>query len=297
MVNRIGIVGFGDVGACFSQAMTRAGATVSAYDVLLDDSDQAEESRERMSKAGAKSVSLPLLLEESDYVLSTVTTRTAEEVARTCARFLRPGQVYVDLNSTSPSAKVLLAEIVGSSPAAFVEGAILGAIGATGSKTRILLGGRGAAEAAEVFARFGLNAAAYSAEIGKASTFKMLRSIFSKGLENLILELLIAGKRAGIDRDLWEDVTGFMAGTPFDKIASNWVRTHANACDRRYYEMVQVLETMREIGVEPVMTEATTRFFERSLSLGLKEAFRERPDTHQNVIDFMESRLARIEDR
>jgi hypothetical protein len=35
---------------------------------------------------------------------------------------------------------------------------------------------------------------------GKAFMFKILRSIFSRGLETLILELLISGKRAGIGR-------------------------------------------------------------------------------------------------
>jgi len=57
--------------------------------------------------------------------------------------------------------------------------------------------------------------------------------------------------------------------------------------------MVQVAETMRELGVEPVMTAGTEAFFRRSLSLGLREAFPEKPDSMQEVIDFIEQRLGR----
>lgn len=291
MGDRIGFIGFGEVGLCFSEAVTRSGASVMAYDLLLDHPERGAKTRERMAKSGAENGSQSMVLEQSDYVLSTVTNKTAEEVARSCTSLLRPGQVYLDMNSTSPSAKIEIARIIGPTGAEFVEGAILGAVGATGSKTRILLGGQKASEAAKTLARCGLNATAYSSEIGRASMFKMLRSIFSKGLENLIVELLIAGKRAGIESDLWDDVTGFMASKPFDKIAANWVQTHATAYDRRYYEMLQVVETMNEIGVDPIMTDATTRFFERSLSLGFDKAFTEKPSSFQEVVDFMESRL------
>jgi hypothetical protein len=63
-------------------------------------------------------------------------------------------------------------------------------------------------------------------------------------MEALLLELLIAGRRAGIDEELWKDITELMSKTPFEKTASNWVQTHAVACERRYYEMLQVIETM-----------------------------------------------------
>ena len=123
-------------------------------------------------------------------------------------------------------------EIIRTSGADFVEGAILGAVGATGAGTHILVGG----------------------ERGR-------------------------------------EVADFMTRNPFDRVAPNWVRTHAVAYERRYHEMVQVAETMRELGVEPVMTSGTEAFFRRSLSLGLKDGFPEKPSSMGAVIDFMEKRL------
>ena len=52
---------------------------------------------------------------------------------------LRPGQTYCDLNSTAPSVKLQLDDLLKPSGAGFVEGAILGAIGVTGAGTHILL--------------------------------------------------------------------------------------------------------------------------------------------------------------
>jgi 3-hydroxyisobutyrate dehydrogenase-like beta-hydroxyacid dehydrogenase len=204
---------------------------------------------------------------------------------------LRKGQVYVDLNSTSPSVKVNLDEVIRKTGAHFVEGAILGAVGATGTATHVLTGGAKGQEIAETLTALGLNVSFYSKEIGKASMFKMLRSIFSKGMEALILELLIAGRRAGIEKDLWKDVSDFMSRTPFDRVASNWTRSHAVAFERRYHEMVQVRETMREIGLDPILTMATEAFFDRSRALGLDQAFPEKPEAAEAVVEYIERRL------
>ncbi len=287
---RISVIGFGEVGACFSKALRSKGAELRAYDSLLEKA-QSDRIKSRMAEAGALSGKLEEVVQACDLVLSTVTNQQAASVAEACAPVLRAGQFFVDLNSTSPATKVHIARILEPSGCDFVEGAILGAVGATGADTRILAGGEKGAEVAELLSRHGLNVSYYSPEIGKASMFKMLRSIFSKGLETLLLELLIAGRRAAIDQDLWDDITGFMEKKSFSAIGGNWIQTHAVAYERRYHEMVQVTETMREIGVEPIMTEATTAFFKRSLALDLDSAFPEKPQSFEAVVEHMEERL------
>jgi hypothetical protein len=78
---------------------------------------------------------------------------------------------------------------------------------------------------------------------------------------------------------------------PFEQTAANWVQTHGVAYERRYHEMVQVTRTMREMGIEPVMTSATEVFFERSLSLGLSDAFAGKPGGMDQVVAWIEQRL------
>ncbi len=287
---RISVIGFGEVGTCFSKALSSKGAELRAYDRLLE-RDDSEKIRSRMADAGAQSGSLEEVVQAGEIVLSTVTTQYAVAVAEACVPLLRPGQFFVDLNSTSPAVKVRIGELLSASGCDFVEGAILGAIGATGAGTRILAGGEKGAQVAERLTGHGLNVSYYSPEIGKASMFKMLRGILTKGLETLLLEFLIAGKRAGIERDLWDEITDFMEKRSFAAIGGNWMQTHAVAYERRYHEMVQVAETMREIGIEPIMTDATTAFFKRSMALDFDSTFPEKPRSFEAVVEHMEEQL------
>ncbi len=139
-----------------------------------------------------------------------------------------------------------------------------------------------------------MNARFYSEEIGRASLFKMLRSVFSKGLEALLIEFLVAGERAGLREDLWREVTGLMANQPFEKTAANWVRTHATAHQRRFHEIEQVTAVLRQLGIEPVMTAATATFFERAQTLGFAEKFGSTPPaTMEEVVQFLNQQLPR----
>ncbi len=291
MATKIGFIGFGEVGTIFSKAMHERGAEILVYDILLTQNDDLARIKKRMGIDRIQICPLEDVIRRSDYILSTVTTQVAKEVALVCAKKLSRDKTFIDLNSTSPSVKVEISEIIKASGADFVEGAILGAVGATGAQTKILTAGEKGQEIADILNRFGLHVVYYSNEIGKASMFKMLRSVFSKGIENIIIELLIAGKRAGIEKDLWEDITDFMSKKSFDKIASNWVQTHALAHERRYHEMTQVMETMREIGIDPIMTVATEAFFKRSIALGFEEEFADKPDSFEQVVEFMENKL------
>lgn len=294
---KVTFIGFGEVASVFSSAIYEQGAEVRAYDVLMDTKDGIEILEKRSQAKGISFLSLKDALTGADFILSTVTTSVAEEAARSCAEHIGPGQMYIDLNATAPSVKRRVSEIIQPTGADFVEGSILGAVNVTGFKTRILTGGPKGRETAETLTRLGLNAAYYSSEIGKASTFKMLRSIFSKGLEVLLLEFLIAGKRAGIEDDLWEEIVGLFKNNPFDVVAANWIKTHATAHERRYHEMKQVTEVIREIGLDPILTSGTEAFFKRSCELGMKDAFPEKPDTMEAVIEFMEKQLQEAEDK
>ncbi len=288
---KIAFIGYGEVASSFAQALMQGGAEVAAYDVLMDQEGGFELLQRRTRTDGVRFGRLPEVIGGADYILSTVTTNVAKTVAEAAAPLLGAGQVYVDLNSAAPSLKVQIAETIGRSPAEFVEGAILGAVGATGARTEVLTGGRRGGEVAKRLTALGLNVRFYSPEIGKASTFKMLRSVVSKGLEALLLEMLIAGRRAGVDADLWRDLTEFLTRNPFDRVASNWIQSHAVAHERRYHEMVQVAETLSEMGIEPLMTAGTVAFFERSGRLGMSEAFREKPGSYGEVVEYMEGRV------
>lgn len=287
----VGFIGFGEVASTFARALVAHGARVLAYDILLQQGEGEVILKGRAGDLPGEFCSLPDIVQRADCVLSTAATHVATDIARQCAEHLKPGKVFVDLNSAAPGIKVEIADIVAPSGADLCEGVILSAVGTAGARARILIGGPNGSKIAGILTSLGLNATFYSEEIGKASTYKMLRSVFSKGLEALLIEFLVAGRRAGLGDELWQEATETMARTPFERVASNWVQTHAVAYERRYHEIVQVAQTMRDLGLEPLMTAGTEAFFARSRSLGLSDAFAQKPDTMEQVIIFLEQRL------
>jgi 3-hydroxyisobutyrate dehydrogenase-like beta-hydroxyacid dehydrogenase len=275
--HRIGFVGFGVVGRAFSHALAEHGAEIAYFD-LLGPGTPVEHAVYRP---------LPALVAGSDLIISTVVTQAAVPAAHQVAPLLKPGQTYLDFNSTSPAMKVEIAGIIAASGAQFVEGAIISPVGASGSQSVALLSGPTAEATASLLCALGLPKVKYlSPQYGDASMVKMLRSIFSKGVDCLLVEMLAAGRRAGIDDYLWRDVMAFMANSDFQKLAENWVTSHVTACERRWHEMEQVVETLEGLDVEPVMARAIEVFYGRSAGLAPGEAFADTELTVDSAIGF-----------
>jgi len=280
---KIGFIGFGEVGRTFSREMSAKGAEVHYYDVV-----------DSKPETGITCLPLPDLIRTCDIILSTVVAHAAVDVARQAATYLTAEKTYADMNSTSASVKQEIAAIVARSNATFVEGAILSAVGEAGARASILVSGEQAEEFARLMNRLGVvNVKYFSPRIGEASLVKMIRSVFSKGVECLLLEMLVAAKRAGIEEHLWKDIVDFMTRHPFEKVAENWIRTHPLAYERRYHEMVQVIETLEEIRIEPLMTRATRDFFQRSRQLRLGDHFAGKPADFREVTHLLERELER----
>ena len=286
-----GFLGFGEVASRFAQRLSERGARVLAYDVLLDRPGGRDALVSRAAGASREFLPLADVLAQSGIVLSTVTTDVALSVAKNCVPLLRAGQIYVDLNATSPSVKCETASVIAPSGADFVEGAILSAIGVAGADAKVLLCGARAAEVTASLSKLGLNVHAYGIEIGRASSFKMLRSVFSKGIEALLIECLLAGRHAGIEQALWQEIVATMNAASFDDVGGNWVRTHATAHARRYHEMLQVADVLRELRVDAPMTAATVALFERSTRLALKDAFPAPPTSPTDVSAALDARI------
>lgn len=280
---RVGFIGFGEVGGTFAREMQTRGAEVFYYDVA-----------DKKPEHWITPLPLNELVQTCDVILSTVVSHLAVEVARETVKYLDAGKTYADMNSTSASVKKEIAGIIAQSNACFIDGAILGAVGETGARASILVSGAQAEEFCRLMTRLGLvNLRYFSPRIGDSSLVKMIRSIFSKGVECLLLEMLTAARRAGIEEYLWKDIVDFMTNHPFQRVAENWIRTHPVAYERRYHEMIQVIETLEEIRIEPIMTRATRDFFQRSRLMRLGHHFAGRPDDFREVTNLLERELER----
>ena len=107
MIQSAAIIGLGEAGSVFAAALRDQGlAARSAYDILIDDPDQAAALEERARGCGARlAASTAAAVAGAELVISTVTPDQSVVAARAASPGLGPGQRYLDLNSCPPSAK------------------------------------------------------------------------------------------------------------------------------------------------------------------------------------------------
>jgi 3-hydroxyisobutyrate dehydrogenase-like beta-hydroxyacid dehydrogenase len=290
MPRRFGLLGHGAVGSLFARLLGDRDAVVRSYDVLLDDEAACERMRARILADGARPVSLKEAVRESEFVIAIAPTQACRDAAVQASHYLRAGQTYCDFASTSPAVKREIARIVDTTGAQFVEGAILGAVGASAVCPEILLGGTAAAGTAEVLREYGLRTRPYSLEIGPASAFKMIRSVFSKGMETLLIEALLAARRADLLDDVWGEIKSMLAPDRMERTLETWIRSHAVSCERRCCEMLEVSRFLEELEVKPILSRAAAERFRLSNRLGIASAFEGEPARFTDVIEYLNTK-------
>ena len=169
-----------------------------------------------------------------------------------------------------------------------MEGAILGAVGASAKLSRILLGGAEAAGVDQVLREYGLRTRFYSAEIGPASAFKMIRSVFSKGMETLLIETLVAARRAGLLDEVWDEIKATLAPEQNGADAGN---LDPLACRQFRTPLLRNARSQRIPGrtrVRPLLGRAAAEMFRRSNELRIAAAFKGEPERFEDVIEYLE---------
>jgi 3-hydroxyisobutyrate dehydrogenase-like beta-hydroxyacid dehydrogenase len=242
--------------------------------------------RKKMEENGAEPCSLAEVMAASNYILSVVTPQACSDIAQCLSYSNNACQIFVDLNSTSPAMKRTIGRTVTSKGLQFVEGVIPGAVSEFTSPV-ILLGGPAAEATASVFQRYGLAAQFYSLEVGRASTFKMLRSIFSKGMEAVLVETLVAAHRTGLLDAIWHEIGSTLAAGKAEEAFQTWIRSHLRSAERRYYEMQEVSEFLHDIGIRPVIPRACGEVFARSLKVPVDNAVPREPSLIE-VIEYLD---------
>jgi 3-hydroxyisobutyrate dehydrogenase-like beta-hydroxyacid dehydrogenase len=92
----------------------------------------------------------------------------------------------------------------------------------------------------------------------------MLRSVIMKGIEALAVESFVAAERQGILKEVMDCLADVDAKT-FSGTLAMLARTHIVHAERRWEEMGLVAQTLRETGVDPLMTEAIERSHRRTV--------------------------------
>lgn len=268
-------IGFGEAGQAIASGLREEGVeSLSAWDILFSGRD-GEKLRQagdtigvRCAKSAAEAVG------GAEIIISAVTAASSVEAAQSVKPHLSQRPLFfLDINSVSPGRKQETARLLGDT-AQYVDVAVLAPIHPALHRTPMLLAGPHAEDIAPVLGTLGMRASIAGAEIGAAAAIKMVRSVMIKGIEALTLECFLAASRAGVVDEVAASMKNNYPGLDWAKMVPYNLERMASHGERRAAEMEESADTLRELGVEPLMTVATVRRQREMGQIGKQPAVR-----------------------
>ncbi len=272
---RIGLIGYGEVGKIFAQALVERGAAwVGTYDILLKDAAKATTTRAHAEQAGIAAIdSAAALLDRADVVISAVTASQTLAVATEASASIRSGTWFLDVNSASPGTKAAAGRAIDGAGGRYVESAMMTSVPPYGIGVPMLLGGAHAQAAASLFAPLGFSMEVASDEIGVASAIKMCRSVFIKGLEAIVIESYAAARQYGVEDRVLASLTETFPTIDWEKQGAYLFSRVAQHGRRRAEEMREAAVTVKEAGFNPHMAAASAERQDMIAGLAAQGAF------------------------
>ena len=258
-LHHIGLIGYGEVGKIFSAGLKNQPgvSSMNVWDLKLASPATQQAELAHAATAGvAAQASMQALCEASDLLISAVTASSTLAVAQEAAPFMRPGAVFLDLNSASPGTKQQCAALIEAAGAHYVEAGVMTSVPPYGIRVPMLLGGVKAAELATLLASWGMDAKAVSDRLGVASAIKMCRSVMIKGLEALVIESYTTARAYGVEEQMLPTLQETFPGIDWSEQGAYFFSRVVQHGQRRAEEMRESANTVREAGFEPLMTAA-----------------------------------------
>jgi 3-hydroxyisobutyrate dehydrogenase-like beta-hydroxyacid dehydrogenase len=239
------VLGLGEVGAEFARGLRQADWILRGWD---PDTKRVVAGVER--SAGPIDAAHGAVL-----VVSATTASAARSAAESVVPALCGGVVYADLNTAGADLKRQLAATIEMTGAVFADVAVLSPVPGKGVQLPLIASGSGAERFAELLRAAGASVEVVPGGAGAAASRKLIRSVFMKGLAAAVLEGRDAAVAAGCEEWFLQDVAETLAAADRE-LVSRLIDGSSRHSLRRVDELDAVAELLRELGVEPRLTEA-----------------------------------------
>lgn len=250
------------VGQCYAQALQAQGHTIAAF----CDHAPSDALRALAAQLGAPIHAAPgPWLADAELAVSAVFGTAALDLARASFAHLQAGALYLDMTTADPQAMREAEALARQRGVRFVDVAITGAVNLSGARTPLLCAGADAGEAARLLAACGAPVQVAGDQPGDAAELKLLRSIFTKGLEALAVECLVTAERKGLRETLFRVLSDIDQGSLRETMES-MVRTHIVHAGRRRNEVVEARRQMELAGVPAIVLAGVQQRFEHTLA-------------------------------
>jgi 3-hydroxyisobutyrate dehydrogenase-like beta-hydroxyacid dehydrogenase len=274
----IAFLGFGEAARAFLEGWRTNPAfkaRISAYDIKTDSPDPEVRAAKRADYVAASVIgasSAPDSVAGAAAVFSVVTADQAHEAALAALPGLAAGALFFDCDSCAPQTKARTAAAVDAAGGRYVDVAVMAPVHPRLHRTPLLISGPHTEAAAQVLAALGMTAAIHEGPVGSASAIKMIRSIMMKGLEALVCECVLAGRKAGVIDTVLDSLDDTYPGFDWKKRSAYMLERVMAHGVRRAAEMREVALTVDLLGLDGAMSRAAVEWQQKIGDLGLRPA-------------------------
>jgi 3-hydroxyisobutyrate dehydrogenase-like beta-hydroxyacid dehydrogenase len=281
---RVSFIGFGEAGQAIASGLRESGIErIAAWDILFPKPEGArlKAASEKFGVRLASSAADPVA--QTDMIISAVTAASSLEAARSVAPHLHGNPYYLDINSVSPGRKQETAALLGGN-ARYIDVAVVAAIHPKRHRTPLLIAGPQAEAVAPLLREMEMELKVVGDAVGGAAAIKMIRSVMIKGIEALTLECFLAAARAGVLDEVTASLKNNYPGLDWAQLSEYNLERMASHGERRAAEMEQSAATLRELGLDPLMVEATVKRQREMGAVGKQENVRQSLDKGRAAI-------------
>lgn len=233
------MLGLGEAGSLIASGLASQGLDVVGF-------DPAKPKGLELQMVGSSDEAVS----SADVVLSINSANVSIRVAEQAAKSLKPGALYCDLNTATPSLKVKLSELFPDG--CFVDVAVMKPVPGLAEKVPLSVSGSGASALVELLKDLDLNISYVSDKAGEAAARKLLRSIFAKGMAAVAIDYLWAAKEMGLENWALEELMAEFDSSD-RKTVQRYLSGTAKHAKRRSVEMADVVAMLSDVGYDSTM--------------------------------------------
>lgn len=290
---KIGFIGFGEAAYNIALGLSREGfGGIRAFDAMADHEVFGKQVHSRAAEAGvALTGTAKEVAEQSDVIFAAVPSTFTMDVCRGIVDCLNKDKLYVDVSASTPKVKKAIWALIKDTGVLFADASMLGSLPKDKHRVPMMASGNGAKRYKEVADSLGMNVTYVSEEAGAASAIKLVRSIFMKGLEALMVETFQAADAYGVSDVVADSLSTSLDGIPFKSHLDRLVTGAAIHCVRRGHELEGSMEMQADEGLTAVMSKAAREKHTELEPYKFAERFVDKkPKGYKEIIDVMKGK-------
>ena len=255
----LGFVGFGEVSSCFARGFDETGkVSMFAYDV---DTERAKSISASIGGFVTVVDSLEDLFSKTRIIIVAVPSRFDESCFDSIFQCHSDNLLLMDLSSSLPGVKKQISKKAKENNCRYVDVAVMGSVPKLLHKTPLYISGQYSNEMSDLFSDLKMSIQIKGEEVGDASTIKLCRSVYMKGLAGLLIETKRVCDSFGVTEDVFYSISENLDNQPFIQYSERLMNGAIKHSNRQRDEIEECLQMMTLKGVDGVMTKATLSVF------------------------------------